>query len=175
MCAVVCNRHGQLLCEHCGVMGCACRCIGCQTEEEREPIVVEDEPGGGEPILVDDNAEKAGESRGGGAWNSHEQPRDNVGVEEGIAERVCGTWFSAKGECRVFRDRLTSKLTYEEPLGEGVRLHGFLERSEALAIHTPQIPREMALELVSGADFWCKLMSRGRPVDLRRSRGRSPG
>ena len=34
-------------------------------------------------------------------------------------------------------------------------------------IHTPQIPREMALELVSGADFWCKLMSGGRPVDLR--------
>ena len=31
------------------------------------------------------------------------------------------------------------------------------------------IPRnchEMALELVSGADFWCKLMSGGRPVDL---------
>ena len=29
----------------------------------------------------------------------------------------------------------------------------------------------MALELVSGADFWCKLMSRGRPVDL----GGDPG
>ena len=24
----------------------------------------------------------------------------------------------------------------------------------------------MGLELVSGADFWCKLMSGGRPVDL---------
>ena len=39
-------------------------------------------------------------------------------------------------------------------------------------IHTPQIPSEMALELVSGADFWCKLMSGERPVDLRGSRGR---
>ena len=38
-------------------------------------------------------------------------------------------------------------------------------------IHTPQIPREMALELVSEADFWCKVMSGGRPVDLRGSRG----
>ena len=35
-------------------------------------------------------------------------------------------------------------------------------------IHTSQIPREMALELVSGADFWCKLMSWGAP-------GRSKG
>ena len=26
----------------------------------------------------------------------------------------------------------------------------------------------MALELVSGADFWCKLMSRGRPVGFER-------
>ena len=33
---------------------------------------------------------------------------------------------------------------------------------------------EMALELISGADFWCKLMSWGRPVDLRGSRGRFP-
>ena len=33
-------------------------------------------------------------------------------------------------------------------------------------IHTPQIPREMASEWVSGADFWCKLMSGVRPVDL---------
>ena len=33
---------------------------------------------------------------------------------------------------------------------------------------------EMALELVSGADFWCKLMSLGSPGDLGWSRGRSP-
>ena len=33
---------------------------------------------------------------------------------------------------------------------------------------------EMALELVSGADFWCKLMYRGSPGDLGRSRGRFP-
>jgi len=33
---------------------------------------------------------------------------------------------------------------------------------------------EMALELVSGADFWCKLMSGAGPVDLGGSRGRSP-
>ena len=31
---------------------------------------------------------------------------------------------------------------------------------------------EMALELVSGADFWCKLMPGAGPVDLGRSRGR---
>ena len=33
---------------------------------------------------------------------------------------------------------------------------------------------EMALELVSGADFWCKLMSRASPGDLGGSRGRFP-
>ena len=32
----------------------------------------------------------------------------------------------------------------------------------------------MALELVTGADFWCKLMSRGSPGDLGWSRGRFP-
>ena len=32
----------------------------------------------------------------------------------------------------------------------------------------------MALELVSGADFWCKLMYRGSPGDLGGSRGRFP-
>ena len=39
----------------------------------------------------------------------------------------------------------------------------------------PRAHSEMALELVSGADFWCKLMSGGRPVDLRGSRGQFPG
>ena len=32
-------------------------------------------------------------------------------------------------------------------------------------------PREMALELVSGADFWCKLTCGAGPADLRGSRG----
>jgi len=45
--------------------------------------------------------------------------------------------------------------------------------------HLPPTPHrnchEMGLELVSGDDFWCKLMSGGRPVDLRGSRGRFPG
>ena len=36
-------------------------------------------------------------------------------------------------------------------------------------------PRETALELVSGADFLCKLMRGAGPVDLRGSRGRFPG
>ena len=33
---------------------------------------------------------------------------------------------------------------------------------------------EMALELVSGADFWCKLMFRASPGDLGGPRGRFP-
>ena len=41
--------------------------------------------------------------------------------------------------------------------------------------YPPRAHSEMALELVSGADFWCKLMSGGRPVDLGGSRGRFPG
>jgi len=32
--------------------------------------------------------------------------------------------------------------------------------------------RHLALELVSGADFWCKLMSRASPGDLGEPRGR---
>ena len=39
----------------------------------------------------------------------------------------------------------------------------------------PKYLLEIVLDLVSGADFWCKLMPGGRPVDLRGSRGRFPG
>ena len=39
----------------------------------------------------------------------------------------------------------------------------------------PKTPCDIALEFASGADFWCKLMSGGCPVDLRGSRGRFVG
>lgn len=47
---------------------------------------------------------------------------------------VCGDWVSCKGECRVFLDHMTSKLSYEEVISDdGDRLHGFLEPVEAPA------------------------------------------
>ena len=45
----------------------------------------------------------------------------------------------------------------------------------ALRILKIQKNQFKGLESVSGADFWCMLMSGVRPVDLRGSRGRSPG
>ena len=46
------------------------------------------------------------------------------------------------------------------------------DRFSIKSLNTPLLtPREIALELVSGADFWCKLMCGAGPVDLRGSRG----
>mmetsp|Transcript_57650 Transcript_57650/g.115483 ORF Transcript_57650/g.115483 Transcript_57650/m.115483 type:complete len:234 (-) Transcript_57650:63-764(-) len=41
---------------------------------------------------------------------------------------VIGDWVSAKGECCVFEDHRTHKLSYEEFLDNGCRLHGFLTK-----------------------------------------------
>mmetsp|Transcript_13008 Transcript_13008/g.40206 ORF Transcript_13008/g.40206 Transcript_13008/m.40206 type:complete len:219 (+) Transcript_13008:54-710(+) len=45
---------------------------------------------------------------------------------------VRGQWVSAKGECYVFEDHRTSRLTYEESLDNGCRLHGFLTKLEGI-------------------------------------------
>lgn len=44
-------------------------------------------------------------------------------------EAVCGAWVSEKGECKIFLDRMTSRLSYEESLPDGGRLHGWLLRN----------------------------------------------
>lgn len=56
--------------------------------------------------------------------------RKSTGCSELDIEQICGVWSSKKGEVRVSHDPMTNKLAYEEPLGEGVSLHGFLERRE---------------------------------------------
>ena len=53
------------------------------------------------------------------------------------------------------------------------------QRKEGPGVGILQVPKiynghESALELVSGADFWCKLMFRAIPGDLGGSRGRFP-
>eukprot|EP00927_Polykrikos_kofoidii_P029210 TRINITY_DN25295_c0_g1_i1.p1 TRINITY_DN25295_c0_g1~~TRINITY_DN25295_c0_g1_i1.p1 ORF type:complete len:144 (-),score=23.82 TRINITY_DN25295_c0_g1_i1:442-873(-) len=41
---------------------------------------------------------------------------------------VCGFWASELGECHISSDKVTSKLAYEELIGDGSeRLHGWLE------------------------------------------------
>merc|ERR1712232_1247964 len=42
-----------------------------------------------------------------------------------MEEQVMGFWKSEKGECRIFRDKNTNQLSYEELIGDGSeRLHG---------------------------------------------------
>uniref|UniRef100_A0A7S1M5M7 Uncharacterized protein n=1 Tax=Alexandrium catenella TaxID=2925 RepID=A0A7S1M5M7_ALECA len=41
---------------------------------------------------------------------------------------VLGQWVCDKGDCSLFQDHRTNRLTYEEPLGNGSRLHGFLTK-----------------------------------------------
>ncbi len=59
--------------------------------------------------------------------------REDSDIEEHEAVQVCGNWLATKGECRVLRDHMNNKLAYAELAGKGVYLHGFFERSEALA------------------------------------------
>eukprot|EP00927_Polykrikos_kofoidii_P071120 TRINITY_DN67447_c0_g1_i1.p1 TRINITY_DN67447_c0_g1~~TRINITY_DN67447_c0_g1_i1.p1 ORF type:complete len:178 (+),score=41.75 TRINITY_DN67447_c0_g1_i1:80-535(+) len=41
---------------------------------------------------------------------------------------VRGFWASDSGECHIFNDKVTNKLSYEELIGDGSeRLHGWLE------------------------------------------------
>jgi len=37
-----------------------------------------------------------------------------------------GIWSSTGGKCKIYRDPITTRPTYEEPLGDGARLHGWL-------------------------------------------------
>eukprot|EP00928_Gymnodinium_smaydae_P065257 TRINITY_DN48427_c0_g1_i1.p1 TRINITY_DN48427_c0_g1~~TRINITY_DN48427_c0_g1_i1.p1 ORF type:complete len:190 (-),score=42.63 TRINITY_DN48427_c0_g1_i1:138-707(-) len=43
-------------------------------------------------------------------------------------EAPLGSWASDSGSCRVYRDPITSRLSYEESIGEGRRLHGWLDK-----------------------------------------------
>lgn len=45
-------------------------------------------------------------------------------------EAVVGEWISDKGECFIGEDRITSRLAFEEPLGDGSRVHGWLVKQE---------------------------------------------
>mmetsp|Transcript_68236 Transcript_68236/g.172644 ORF Transcript_68236/g.172644 Transcript_68236/m.172644 type:complete len:95 (+) Transcript_68236:57-341(+) len=42
-------------------------------------------------------------------------------------EALHGAWDSGKGKCRIGKDPITARLTYEEPLEDGERLHGWLD------------------------------------------------
>mmetsp|Transcript_9030 Transcript_9030/g.13322 ORF Transcript_9030/g.13322 Transcript_9030/m.13322 type:complete len:187 (-) Transcript_9030:80-640(-) len=43
------------------------------------------------------------------------------------AAALQGHWTSGKGKCKIGKDPITARLTYEEALEEGERLHGWLE------------------------------------------------
>mmetsp|Transcript_7448 Transcript_7448/g.20111 ORF Transcript_7448/g.20111 Transcript_7448/m.20111 type:complete len:180 (-) Transcript_7448:95-634(-) len=58
---------------------------------------------------------------------------DEDAADGGDADEACsviGNWKSAKGGCRVFEDHITSRLSYEEPIGDGSRLHGWLVKRD---------------------------------------------
>lgn len=40
---------------------------------------------------------------------------------------IVGVWVSEKGASKVFKDHMTHQLSYEESLGNGARLHSFIE------------------------------------------------
>jgi len=62
---------------------------------------------------------------GGDDGGAAEEEADGEEGGEG-GDEVNGYWGSTKGECRIFEDHMTSQLSYEEPLPDGCRLHGFL-------------------------------------------------
>mmetsp|Transcript_64688 Transcript_64688/g.189258 ORF Transcript_64688/g.189258 Transcript_64688/m.189258 type:complete len:234 (-) Transcript_64688:47-748(-) len=77
----------------------------------------------------------------GSPGEEEEEEADRGGIEqeeeeEAAAEEesqdpftaVRGEWVSAKGECCIFEDHRTSRLSYEESLDNGCRLHGFLSK-----------------------------------------------
>uniref|UniRef100_A0A7S4RTM7 Uncharacterized protein n=1 Tax=Alexandrium monilatum TaxID=311494 RepID=A0A7S4RTM7_9DINO len=62
-----------------------------------------------------------------GAFSRTAPPSAPVpGVAGGAADLPLGNWASDAGKCRIFKDPITSRLAYEEPLAEGRRLHGWL-------------------------------------------------
>eukprot|EP00416_Gambierdiscus_australes_P022958 CAMPEP_0171065288 /NCGR_PEP_ID=MMETSP0766_2-20121228/6754_1 /TAXON_ID=439317 /ORGANISM="Gambierdiscus australes, Strain CAWD 149" /LENGTH=205 /DNA_ID=CAMNT_0011521367 /DNA_START=18 /DNA_END=636 /DNA_ORIENTATION=- len=48
----------------------------------------------------------------------------------GASDAPLGAWASDTGKCRIFKDSITGRLTYEEPLPNDRRLHGWLDRVE---------------------------------------------
>ena len=44
-------------------------------------------------------------------------------------EYVCGKWVSKKGECSIFRDCNTNRLSFEELVDDSGYLHGWLDRT----------------------------------------------
>lgn len=68
----------------------------------------------------------------GAANGYHPLQRPAQPAEEAKARKaVCGHWISEKGECRIFEDPITNRLSYEEILEDDeVRLHGFLTRQD---------------------------------------------
>eukprot|EP00930_Biecheleria_cincta_P060725 TRINITY_DN46336_c0_g1_i1.p1 TRINITY_DN46336_c0_g1~~TRINITY_DN46336_c0_g1_i1.p1 ORF type:complete len:236 (-),score=59.36 TRINITY_DN46336_c0_g1_i1:91-798(-) len=54
-------------------------------------------------------------------------PRQEDDDDLSVEEAVKGRWKSAKGECRIFSDSVTHRLTFEEKMPDGVRLHGWLD------------------------------------------------
>merc|ERR1719174_2037694 len=53
---------------------------------------------------------------------------EDEGDSSSTEEAIHGQWKSSGGECRIFLDSMTRRLAYEELLGDGSRLHGWLVR-----------------------------------------------
>lgn len=71
-------------------------------------------------------------AREGAAFAEAEIAPEANGTATGtLEEALCGMWISEKGEFSIFEDHMTSRLSYEELLGDGTdRLHGWLVKQD---------------------------------------------
>lgn len=53
---------------------------------------------------------------------------DGDATGQSVDDVVRGDWVSESGECHIFEDRMTRRLSYEERFDDGGRLHGWLVR-----------------------------------------------
>mmetsp|Transcript_76199 Transcript_76199/g.150709 ORF Transcript_76199/g.150709 Transcript_76199/m.150709 type:complete len:207 (-) Transcript_76199:105-725(-) len=54
-------------------------------------------------------------------------PVPQTGGGPGAGGPPTGSWCSSGGTCKIARDMITNRPTFEEPLGDGGRLHGWLD------------------------------------------------
>jgi len=76
------------------------------------------------PVPADGDDEVPEQAPTNGALTNGEHASVDIASEQALH----GFWMAKSGECRVFLDNKTRRLSYEEELKDGCRLHGWLER-----------------------------------------------
>merc|ERR1740121_1817505 len=77
-----------------------------------------------------------------------------IGIEEKIIDHR-GFWLSDGGQCHIFNDKITSRLSYEELIGDGSeRLHGFFSEEQDLAANSGYTWLAPLCIIEDGEDPW---------------------